>query len=688
MFNKIHSLSIRHKLTLLMLAISVITLIVSSILISRNHFKILEQSVIDKAQTQASLIGASVESAILFDDDSAAKDTLQLLKKDQAIEFASILLPDKKTFAEYYRDTNIAKPTFNIEEPIKLGDGHLDIYQEISAQGQISGYILIRSDLNKLNQQRRYYNKILVAVLLFSMGIAYVLSLYLRKIITNPLESMARHAETFSKTRKYENRLEENHGGELGVLAASFNHMLEVLQKRELELEVHGEELQNLVDKRTEQLYHKAHFDALTGLANRSLLIERLNHAIQSAVRKKSKLALLFLDLNRFKIINDSLGHAVGDQLLKAVSGRLRLLARSVDTIARLGGDEFVFLAEEVKVPEDAARIARRIIKSFDEPFQLDEQLLHVSASVGISTFPEDGSDGSQLLKNADTSMYHSKKEGLGKYCFYNREMNKTSFERLELENQIRYALENNEFHLLYQPQVNVKTDTVTHLEALLRWQSHALGYVPPDAFIPVAEEMGIINQIGIWVISEACRQIKAWSRNGVASVTVAVNVSASHLMSVDLIEHIEKEIRQNEIHYSQLELEITEAVFLDHSDRTLQALKQLQNIGIRIAIDDFGTGYSSLRYLQKFPVDTLKIDGMFIKDLEVNTTSQGIVVSTIALAQGLGLTLVAEGVENKEQLAFLVEKGCDVVQGFYFYKPLPQDEILHLMLEDQKKSS
>lgn len=678
-------MSIRNKLTFLMLVTSVVTLSVSSVFIGQNQFLILEQSAIDKAQTQASLMGASVESAILFGDERAANAMLQFLANDPSIEFASIILPDNQVFAEYARNEGMEKPVFNIDKPIKLGEEHLDVHQPIGSQGDVNGYILIRSDLNKLNRQRSYYWDMLVAVLLFCVCIAYVLSRYLRRIITTPLETIAKHTKEFSKTHNYENRLEVNSRDEFGILSEGFNHMLDVVQEREQQLKDHGKKLQKLVNKRTEQLYQKANYDSLTGLANRSLLLERLHQAIKSASRKKTKIALLFLDLDRFKIINDSLGHSVGDQLLKAVSNRLKVLPREMDAFARLGGDEFVFIIEDIDLPEDAARVARRVVSSFDEPFQLDNQLLHVTASVGISIYPLDGLDAQQLLKNADISMYHSKQEGPGQYCFYSQAMNKTSFERLEFENHIRKGLEDNEFYLVYQPQVNVKTDTVTNVEALLRWQSKEFGNVPPSEFISTAEEMGFINQIGTWVISEVCRQLREWKDNGLSDITVAVNISASHLMSVDIIEHIKNEIHKNGIDYSQLELEITEDVFLDHSERTIQALIQLQKIGIRIAIDDFGTGYSSLSYLQQFPVDTLKLDGMFIKDLTENSKSQGIVMSTIALARGLGLTLVVEAVETKQQLDYLKKHGCEVVQGFYFYKPLSHDKILELMLDGGK---
>jgi len=668
-----------------MLAISIITVTISGLLISHNQFRILEQSAVDKAQTQASLIAASIESAIIFNDRDAAKNTLQFLKNDYSVEFACIILPGKIIFAEYSRDSHIEKPKFDINTPVKFDDLHLDIHQEINVPGSEPGYILMRSGLGKLNQQREYYVTILISVLLLSVGIAFILSLYLRKIITSPLEEMAKHANDFCNSTNYENRLDIKQGGEFATLAKGFNQLLDVVQEREKELEYHGTQLQKIVDERTEQLYQKAHFDSLTGLANRSLLHERLEHAIKTAERNDSNLAILFLDLDRFKVINDSLGHTVGDQLLKAVSERLKKLARSIDTFSRLGGDEFVLLIDNIKSPDDPARIAQRVIDSFSKPFQLDQQLLHVSASVGISIYPADGTKTEQLLKNADISMYHSKQKGPGNYCFYNQDMNTMSFKRLEFENHIRSALENEEFYLVYQPQININTDSICKAEALIRWDSDILGFVPPNEFIPVAEEMGIINQIGIWVISEVCRQLGEWKKEGLDDVMVSVNISASHLMVVDIIDHIKMEIAKNDISFSQLELEITEDVFLDNSERTIQVLKHLQRIGIHIAIDDFGTGYSSLRYLQQFPVDTLKIDGMFIQNLENCKTSQGIVISTIALAQGLDLTLVAECVENKEQLDFLANAGCNVIQGYYFYKPLPQEEFFALLLDNQK---
>lgn len=383
------------------------------------------------------------------------------------------------------------------------------------------------------------------------------------------------------------------------------------------------------------------------------------------------------MDLDRFKLINDSLGHDVGDELLKAAANRLKEISRDSDTVARLGGDEFIYLAEGIEKPEDAGRIAQKINEVFKTPFVLANYVLHVSTSIGISVYPSDGQESSHLLKNADVSMYHAKEQGPGSYCFYRDEMNQTIHQRLEIENQLRNAIDNNEFHLVFQPQLCVNTNDIVKLEALLRWTNPELGCISPAEFIPIAEEIGMINQLGKWVINEACRHQKFWQEK---KVRVAVNVSSSQLLDVSLVDYIKSVINEHQTEFEDLEFEITEEVFLEHSQRTIGVLSELQYLGIKIAIDDFGTGYSSLSYLKDLPVDTLKLDGMFVMDLDENRTSRGIVSSTIILAHSLNLKIVAECVETKQQLDFLKSQQCDYVQGFYLHKPLTADEVIRLL--------
>jgi diguanylate cyclase (GGDEF)-like protein len=676
------ALPIHYKLTLLMTIISAVTLGVAVSMFAASQLATLERSAIENILAKAVLISASVEPAIIFDDERSAKNTLKQLENDPSIEYAAVILPDKQILASYQKDSELVPPAFNLEHAFMIGSNYLDARHPIKVQDGVIGFVFIRSNLEKLKKQRADYGLILVYILLAGTFLAYALSIYSQRIITMPIKSMVEHIERIYTSKNYQKHMDVDREDELGRLVAGFNHMLTAVQKREDELQNHGDHLQALVDMRTEQLHHKAYYDSLTGLPNRYLLFDRLQHAIKTAPRERRNIGLLFLDLDRFKIINDNLGHGVGDQLLKAVAQRLSDIGRDGDTIARLGGDEFVFLLEHVTQPERIAGVAQRIIHQLSHPFQLEEHIVHVTTSIGISIFPEDGDDEETLLKNADISMYHAKEKGPSQYCFYKDEMNKTSLERLNVENNLRDATRNGEFGLVYQPQVCLQTDSVKSVEALIRWESPILGAVSPATFIPIAEEIGIINDIGYWVLGEVCRQVAHWRDKGINDIKVAVNISASHIMSPNLIEYIKEQVGKYQIRFDQLEIEITEDVFLNHSDRIIELLHEIKKLGVTIAIDDFGTGYSSLRYIQQFPVDKLKLDGMFIKDLENSSSSRGIVSSTIILAHSLGLDIVSECVETEAQLAFLKKQQCDCIQGFLLYRPETPENIEKIIEE------
>ena len=675
-----------------MVIVSAIVVSVAGLLFYKNNESILENSVIESGKLQAEIVGSSLISAIIFDDDISASSTLSLFSNNDYIEYAAVYLADGSKFSQYHRvsqeehiDTN---PHYIDEsesaitktlqrEVVFLGDHYLESVNTITDDSDLLGYLYIRTSLDKLNQQRIYYRNILTSVITFSVFLAFLLSATTQRIITQPLNSIVLHVREFSKSKDYKKRLNLKLNDELGTLAQGFNHMVSVVEERELALRSQSNNLQNIVDERTEQLYQKAHYDSLTLLPNRYLLSDRLEHAIFAAKRNNDGLALLFMDLDRFKIINDSLGHDVGDELLKAVAKRLQNIGRDIDTVARLGGDEFIYLAENISKPEGAGRIAQKIHQAFEAPFVLNKHVLHVSTSIGISIYPTDGEESSQLLKNADVSMYHAKEQGPGHYSFYHDDMDVAIHQRLAIENYLRKAIDNNELYLVYQPQVNIDSGEIEKVEALLRWNNPELGSVSPASFIPVAEEIGIINQLGKWVIHEVCRQKKAW---GSTNIRVAVNISSSQLLDVDLIAYIEDIARYYAIDLNYLEFEITEEVFLEYSPRTIKVLTELQTFGIKIAIDDFGTGYSSLRYLKELPVDTLKLDGMFVMDLAENNASRGIVSSTIILAHSLNMKIVAECVETKEQLAFLKQQNCDFAQGYHLHKPLSAQAMLALL--------
>ena len=426
-------------------------------------------------------------------------------------------------------------------------------------------------------------------------------------------------------------------------------------------------EMSALASSQVEQL---AYYDTLTGLPNRSLFSDRLAVALGHANRHRYKLAILFLDIDRFKQINDSLGHTVGDRLLKIVSTRIRSAIREEDTVARFGGDEFTVLIHIIGKIEDAGKIAQKILDALKTPITIDERDFVVTSSIGISVYPLDGADGETLIRNADTAMYRAKDLGRNSYQFYAATMNHKALEALEIENGLRRALANNEFVLYYQPLVDVTSATVFGLEALIRWQHPELGLLRPDRFIPAAEQSGLIIAIGRWVLHEACKQAAEWHRRG-HKVVMAVNLSGRQFSDVDLINHIQDALASAGLKAEYLELEITEGYAMKDVQKAIQTLKQLKSIGVRIAIDDFGTGYSCLSYLKQFPIDTLKLDGSFVRDLAAPEDAQ-IALGVIALAHSLKLKVIAEGVETISQLAFLKEHSCDRLQGYLFSRPMP----------------
>ena len=430
----------------------------------------------------------------------------------------------------------------------------------------------------------------------------------------------------------------------------------------------------------TVEIEHLAYHDALTGLPNRPLFIDRLIVALAQANRGTQKLAVFFLDLDRFKDINDSLGHSVGDTLLKAVAERIRRCVREGDTVARFGGDEFTLLVPRIDAVEDAAKIAQKIIETLKIPFFIHDRELFVTTSIGISVFPSDGHDPETLVRNADAAMYRAKDQGRDNYQLYAPAMNERALERLALENMLRKALANHELVLFYQPLVELSSRRIVGAEALIRWRHPELGLLSPAHFISVAELSGLIIPIGEWVLRTACRQLKAWQRKFDPELSISINLSARQFQQPDLVGQIRTAIEETGVNPGSVELEITESNAMQNAENTIYSLRELKTLGVRIAMDDFGTGYSSLNYLKRFPIDTLKLDQSFVRDIRTDSSDAAIVSAVISMAHSLHLSVVAEGVETEEQLAFLALQQCDVIQGFLFSEPLCAEDLEPLL--------
>jgi diguanylate cyclase (GGDEF)-like protein len=428
------------------------------------------------------------------------------------------------------------------------------------------------------------------------------------------------------------------------------------------------------------QLKHWAQYDFLTDLPNRMLLNDRLTQAIASAGRYRHLLAVLFLDLDSFKQVNDSLGHAIGDGLLKAVGARLLAGVRKSDTVSRQGGDEFVVVLSSIERSEDAALTATKLIAAINAPYSIDQHDLHVSGSIGISIYPTDGVEAEALIQNADNAMYHAKEHGSNNYLFFNEEMNVQAVHRQFLEASLCRALERREFELHYQPKIDLKSGKITGVEALIRWRQPERGLIPPAEFIPVAESCGLIVPIGRWVLREACMQAREWQGAGLPEIPVAVNISSVEFRDKNFLENLRATLNEAGLEPHLLELELTESVLMQHVESTALVLGELRTMGVQLAVDDFGRGYSSLSYLSQFPINTLKIDRLFVQGITSASDNAPIISAVINMGRSLMQRVIAEGVETREQLAFLQSRGCDEAQGYYFSRPVAADQFAKLL--------
>jgi diguanylate cyclase (GGDEF)-like protein len=436
-----------------------------------------------------------------------------------------------------------------------------------------------------------------------------------------------------------------------------------------------------------ERLSYLASCDSLTNLPNRILFYDRLNQVLSRAPWSKRLVGVLFLDLDRFKIINDTLGHNVGDELLKAVAERLKGCVRAGDTVARLGGDEFTVILDDVAKEQDVTKIAQKILDALSKPYRIEGHELFTTTSIGISLYPHDGETAETLLKNADIAMYRAKEQGKNNFQHYSSAMNAKASERLSLENGLRHALEGEELRLLYQPQLDLKSGQIIGMEALVRWQHPEMGLLSPAKFIPVAEETGLIIPMGEWVLRTACAQNRAWQTAGYASMRIAVNFSARQFQQQNMIKMVSRVLQETGLAPHFLELELTESIIMKNAENTIATLYQLHEMGLEISIDDFGTGYSSLSYLRRFPINRLKVDQSFVRDIAKDPINAEIVNAIITMAHSLKIKVIAESVETAEQLRILRSLECDEMQGYILSPPLSPQEATKLLAEEEDLS-
>lgn len=522
------------------------------------------------------------------------------------------------------------------------------------------------STLLKTLYENRYQLLIILAVV--TLFVLLALHQFVFRRLTQPLNRVMGQIEKIEQS-DYTPSAPVQTGDELEMISDNINQLAQTIQKRERELKASKKDLEFL-----------SFYDALTNLPNRRLFLSRLEYALHKAHTNGTKLAILFLDIDQFKQINDTLGHNVGDKLLQAVATQLNHLIRSVDTLARIGGDEFILMIENVEDVKILEKTAEKILALFNEPFLLDEHILNTTVSIGISVSPEDGEDTVTLIKHADMAMYHSKDHGHNGYSFFSQQLASEVEKRAERINALKSAIRHGkEFHLLYQPKISISTGKIIGMEALLRWKSERFGLLKPDEFIDLLEETSLIIPLGEWVTQKACSDFMVLRKAGYTMQQVSINISTIQLFKSDITEMVERVIEDTGIPPSMMELEITESFSANYKEQVLQTLYSLRNMGVGLAIDDFGTGYSSMAYLQKLPVSHLKIDKSFIEGIPESKESIAIVKAIIALAKTFDLKITAEGVEEEVQLNYLRELGCDEVQGYYYAKPMDLEALKKL---------
>jgi diguanylate cyclase (GGDEF)-like protein len=669
---------------------------------------------LQKLSSVAGVIAANSSAALSFDDPESAEATLSALHAEARIIGACIYQADGARFAAYRRDADSPGcDPWLADVPPENGRGRsLSVSLPIELEGEALGTIVVRSEALDLYARVLGYGSIVGLVMLVSGLASLPLASKLQRFISDPILRLVETARRISADHDFSVRAMSEGRDEVGVLVGAFNEMLDQLELRDLALARHRDNLEEEVEKRTSELRavneelerqvaqreqaedrirRLAYYDVLTGLPNRQLFQERLDKALSSARCRKTTVGLLFLDLNRFKQVNDTLGHSAGDELLCEVAKRVAKSVRFTDYVARdgevsrLGGDEFTVLLTEISEASAAAEVAQRVLTELEQPVTVGGYEIFPTASIGIAVFPNDGSDAETLLRNADTAMYNAKARRRNAFEFYTEQMNVIAARRLLVASRLSSAIECNRLVLNYQPLISSVDGCITGAEALLRWDDPQLGVVSPDEFIPIADETGLIVSIGEWVLRTACANARSWELGGHTGVRISVNVSSHELRQPGWHEAVRRVLEDTGLTPALLELEMTETAILQSDDVTTSVLFELDALGIGVALDDFGTGYSSLSYLKRFPIDRLKIDRSFVGDIASDPDDAALTSAILAMAKSLRLDVVGEGVETEEQARFLRERGCGELQGELYSPPLRAQDFERLLAKQKR---
>lgn len=650
------------------------------------NLSLFEQNTTSRVTTQAKVIAQSINAAMSFQDERTTLEQLESLLVDDLFLAAAVYDQDGELFTAAARSVESHELL-----PVRLDQGvHPENSMAISAAQPIKiaeetlGHVLIFASREQLANHSAQLLQATALVSVLALLISLVLSSRLQRTISTPLHKLANLSKQVRESRDYSLRSDIARTDEIGSLARHFNSMLGTIQKRDFEMESAVRQRTVELERLTEDFRHQALHDALTGLPNRVLFGELLLRSMASADRENSKFAVVFLDLDNFKTINDDLGHDTGDRLLVNVAERLQATVREKHSVCRLGGDEFTIILANLEGRDQVKLITDRIMQAIRRPIDLDGQKLHITMSMGASLYPNDGRDLDALRRYADVALYSAKAQGRNKFAFFSEEMKKNIRERHIIQNDLRAAADQGELELYYQPRVDGQSGKILGLEALLRWNHPNLGFLTPDRFIHYAEESQQILELDLWAIQQACTQLRAWESELGIRTNVSVNMSGTHFRSGQIVSTVQDILSTSGLAPDQLELELTEATLIDQSEQSLNVLNSLRELGVSMSLDDFGTGYSSLSYLRSFPVDLLKIDKSFVLRAPHSAADLRLMLAIIAMARSFDLKVVAEGVETRQHVDLLLRNQCNLMQGFYFSRPCDARNAAALLAEPQ----
>ena len=683
-------LSIQKKLIFINLAATATALFFAVVMAIYGEYTSSRDAILDSLLTQAKIVGNNTTAALVFDDQKGAEDILQAFSEARDVRAAIIYDVEGHKLAEFIKqdtgsgDGDISSldasastiHTYNITENINFVlDNNINVVHDIEFENEIIGRLFIQADVSHLYDDIFDYLAFTSSIAFVALALATLLLFRLSLTITRPIKKLTGLMDSVIKNNDYSVRLESSSSDELGILARGFNEMLAHIQ-------VNDEKLAHELTERYKAEKHLdklAYYDVITGIPNRHSFQEKLEQAIESALKTNKLMALLFLDLDNFKTVNDTLGHKTGDLLLKQASSRLSNVIRQSDYICRIGGDEFAIIIEHINDIEDVSTVTKKCIECLSNPFVFDGKNFFIGVSIGLSVCPDDAVTANDLLVNADMAMYEAKVNGKNNYQYFNKEMNVVHNNKYQLESDLRHAIELGQLELYYQPQIDMRSGELSGVEALMRWNHPERGMVAPDEFIPVAEETGLILQLGEWLLHTACHHAKIIEDSELKGITVALNISGMQIHEEDFIDTVWSALKESKATRNYLEFEITESILMDNSELVSRNINQLKSLGIHLSIDDFGTGFSSMGYLKSFPISKLKIDKSFITGLPHSDKDTAITQAVIAMSHSLNIKVVAEGVEHDSQVDLLRDFKCDLLQGYYYAKPMPFDDLFKL---------